>query len=424
LFQLVFADQKSRVFEHPQLTMLGRSGDRLVKPRGEDMIPLPEGASLILLPGRAPVGAERRKKGTVTIDANPYGGKGGPVTAVAALLPQGYTRTLLPGYVTRQDVVLPLYGYAAVGWREGRFYVAAVQTDEDDTWNPRHFNTDSLEELVEQRLATCPANRILRQLSVCALEYGCYTAQNIFYRRWEGGIPVSPTCNARCVGCISLQPSECCPSPQERINFSPSVEEIVEVAVPHLEGADQGIVSFGQGCEGEPALAARPVAEAIRNIRSSTSRGTINMNSNAGFTEGVREVVTAGLDSIRVSLNSPDPEKYLAYYRSGYSLTCVAESLKFAAREGTLTSLNLLVFPGVTDEVDEIERLVEFVRNNELKMIQLRNLNIDPDVYTRLFPVAAKTVGMSGFVRVLRDRLPGVTIGSYSRPARNRSGNN
>jgi len=424
LFQLVFADQKSRVFEHPQLTMLGRSGDRLVKPRGEDMIPLPEGASLILLPGRAPGGGERRKKGTVTIDANPYGGKGGPVTAVAALLPQGYTRTLLPGYVTRQDVVLPLYGYAAVGWREGRFYVAAVQTDEDDTWNPRHFNTDSLEELVEQRLATCPANRILRQLSVCALEYGCYTAQNIFYRRWEGGIPVSPTCNARCVGCISLQPSECCPSPQERINFSPSVEEIVEVAVPHLEGADQGIVSFGQGCEGEPALAARPVAEAIRNIRSSTSRGTINMNSNAGFTEGVREVVTAGLDSIRVSLNSPDPEKYLAYYRSGYSLTCVAESLKFAAREGTLTSLNLLVFPGVTDEVDEIERLVEFVRNNELKMIQLRNLNIDPDVYTRLFPVAAKTVGMSGFVRVLRDRLPGVTIGSYSRPARNRSGNN
>lgn len=432
MYQLVFADRQGQVFEHPRLLMLGRTGGSLVEPAADEMIPLPPGASLILLPGRIPVGispgkrrlrsggvGSRRRLDSISgtpVETNPYRRQDGPVSAVAALLPQGYTRTLVPGYACRQTDPLPLYGYAAVGWREGRFFVAAVQTDEDHHWNPRHYNSAELDDLVRKRLTAAPGNRILKQLGTCALEYGCYTAQNIFFRRWEGGVPVSPKCNARCVGCISLQSSQCCPAPQSRIRFTPTVTEIAEVAISHLDEAEEGIVSFGQGCEGEPALAGDLLARAIRLIRSATARGTINMNSNAGFTEGVARIVAAGLDSIRVSLNSPDPAKYCAYYRPGYSLDGVSASLRLAARAGTYTSLNLLVFPGVTDTAEEADRLVEFVRQNEVKMIQLRNLNIDPDIYTGLFPAASETLGIPGLIRYLQEQLPGVRIGNYSRP--------
>ena len=74
--------------------------------------------------------------------------------------------------------------------------------------------------------------------------------------------------------------------------------------MPHLQRAKRAIVSFGQGCEGEPLLQAETIAQAIRLIRSHTDRGTINLNSNASLPEAVERLISAGLDSIRVSLNS------------------------------------------------------------------------------------------------------------------------
>src|SRR6266513_4281008 len=99
-----------------------------------------------------------------------------------------------------------------------------------------------------------PRNRIIAQHAHCALDYSCPTASNLFFGRWEMAIAVSPGCNARCIGCISKQEEEYLISPQDRLTFIPSVDEIVEIAVPHLESAENAIVSFGQGCEGEPLL--------------------------------------------------------------------------------------------------------------------------------------------------------------------------
>jgi hypothetical protein len=43
------------------------------------------------------------------------------------------------------------------------------------------------------------------------------------------------------------------------------------------------VVSFGQGCEGDPLMAARVIGPAIRLIREQTLDGTINMNTNASL---------------------------------------------------------------------------------------------------------------------------------------------
>ncbi|MFN2369475.1 MAG: radical SAM protein, partial [Desulfurivibrionaceae bacterium] len=104
---------------------------------------------------------------------------------------------------------------------------------------------------------------------------------------WEAPLPTSPVCNARCLGCISLQPSGCCPATQDRIDFTPTPEEIAEVAAPHLERVERGVVSFGQGCEGEPLMQAEIIEKSIGMIRARTGRGTINLNSNSGMPEAV-----------------------------------------------------------------------------------------------------------------------------------------
>ncbi len=421
-FTVACCDDDGVVFEEPSLAALGRSWDETWEIRAEDMIPLPKGSTLVMLPGRQAVGMVEStgEARAVWIEPRRPGGREVPAWAVAALLPAGYTRTLVPAYVRvpsgRDGVVLPLYGYTAVGMRDGRPYVAAMKTDDPTRWAPNRYNTSDLGRLVDEAVQAAPANRILRQLARCALEYGCFTAQNVFYRRWEAGIPVSPSCSAACIGCISLQPAECCPSPQARIDFVPSVEEVCEIAIPHLATAPDAIVSFGQGCEGEPLLQADLIAEATRRIRAAVGRGVVNVNTNAGFRDGVKKACSAGLDSMRVTLASARPDMYSLYHRpQTYRFEDVEASVLAAKDAGVYVSVNLLVFPGLTDREEELDALCAFIDRTGLDMVQLRNLNIDPDVLTSALPAASgKVLGLHEFTSEIRRRLPGVRLGSFS----------
>jgi MoaA/NifB/PqqE/SkfB family radical SAM enzyme len=141
------------------------------------------------------------------------------------------------------------------------------------------------------------------------------------------------------------------------------------------------VVSFGQGCEGEPLLAGETIRKAIGLIRASTSRGTINLNTNASLPDTVARLADAGLDSMRISMNSARPETYEKYFRPSYPFGALAESACEMKRRGRFVSINLFVFPGLTDAPREVEALRRFVEGNSIDMIQWRNLNIDPDVY-------------------------------------------
>lgn len=409
MFNFVYADQAGNTYDYPGLYAVGRLGNSFVEPVEEEFIPLPEGATLTLIPGRKPVVMNNNGE---FVKFNEKG------WAVGALLPQGYTRTLLPAFIKEKDCQpLPLFGYTAVAFKNGEFYIAARATDIDDHWNPRHFNTADLAARVQKITDRFPHNRILKQLAYCALEYGCFTAQNIFYHRWEGGIPVSPVCNAQCLGCISLQPSECCPSPQQRIDFKPSLEEVVELMVFHLGSHPESIISFGQGCEGEPSLQADLIAKSIEKVRQQVEQGTINMNTNAGFTSGIKKICSAGIDSLRVSLNSANPENYYRYYNpKNYKFTSVKESLKIAREKGVYTYLNLLFFPGINDSEGEVEALLDLVQETGVKAIQIRNLNIDPDMLLEKIKPQGQVLGVPTFLNILQKELPQVQVGNYTKP--------
>lgn len=411
------SDRLGRVMGSNNARAVARAGDYFVELRASDVIPLPEGATLMRLPGRVPVGADASSGEFV---------QAGPGEAVAAILPQGYTRTFLPAYVSKPNAPrLPLFGYSAAAFDGDQMVVAAVRTDERDTWDPCHYNLPELPALVEAARGAHPGNRILRQLAKCALEYQCYTAQNLFYRRWEAGIPVSPTCNARCLGCISKQPAECCPSPQQRIDFVPTTDEIVELALPHLEEAPDAIISFGQGCEGEPTNEWHVISEACRAVRARTDLGTININTNAGNTQAVEALCDAGMDSFRVSLASARRVYYERYHRPvGWGLADVERSIAAARNRGAFVSLNYLVFPGFTDLEPEVDAVCSLIERTGVQMIQFRNLNIDPEVFSSVMlegpgkrdrrDEAREPAGIVQVIAHLRDCFPDLVIGNFS----------
>lgn len=404
---LVYADEKGQVYDHPDYLAVARSGSDLLEILDEELIPLPEGATLVSLPNTQPVGMDPETGEMVLVEGS----------SVGALLPQGFTRLLLPGYMkTDKDYKFPLFGYTAVVWKDNQFFVAARQSDEHDKWNPANCSYDEVKEKVGQMLDQYPQNRLVKHLSNCALEYECLTASNTFLNRWEGAVPVSFSCNAGCYGCISEQPDESgFVAPQTRMNFKPEVDELVDIMLHHLK-TPESIISFGQGCEGEPSTQAKLIIDSIRRVREHTKIGYINMNTNAGLTDHIKGIVDAGLDLIRVSTISAINEHYNVYYKPrGYTLQNVEKSLRYCADNGVYTSINYLCFPGVFDREEEMEAMIEFIRRSGVKLIQLRNLNIDPDSYLAMIPEPkGERFGMKQAIEIYQQELPDVVIGSYT----------
>jgi len=413
---LLVADRQGRILDFPELQMAGMSNGRFYRPAPEDLIPLPPGSELFALPGRLPVGWDKETDEPVLLTENPH--DHGPVQAVAAFMAPAHTAIYSSGYQSEPGApTLPLFAYTAVGWHRDRFWAAAFRSDRDRRQDADQYRQDIVERKTRKALKTHKDNRLIQHLGKCCLTYGCPAARNYFLGRWEAPLPTSPVCNARCLGCISLQPSGCCPATQERITFVPHEKEIGELAIPHLETAENPIVSFGQGCEGEPLLQAEVILKAIRLIRSRTSRGTINLNSNSSLPDQVLRLAAAGLDSIRVSLNSVQETYYHRYYRpNSYSFKDVARSVDVMKDAHRFVSLNYFILPGFTDSPAEYEAFCNFLRRHSPDFIQLRNLNMDPEWYLRSldFPKDSRAIGIRRWLALLRQEFPLLKFGYFN----------
>lgn len=410
---LLYSDGQGHIFEDRSLYVTGRSGMDAVPVPQVQWIPLPEGGQLYELPGRRGIGIDVKTGAMRLCD------KG---IAVAAFIPPAHTGLYLAAYESLPEApTLPLFCYTAAGWYKNGFYVTAVRIEDDIRQESAGYDEKEIAERTAGLLKHYPHNRLVRHLAEnCALTYGCPAARNFFLGRWECPIPSSPACNANCIGCISFQPEEeQIASTQDRLTFRPTVEEIVEYTVPHLETAPYPIISFGQGCEGEPLLMWQTLAEAIREIRKHTSRGSININTNGSMPEAVRALMEAGLNSIRVSMNSAQESVYTPYYRpNNYRFEEVLESLRVASRYGAWTSINYFVFPGMTDSRAEYEALRKLIRETGLNMIQWRNFNIDPDWYMSLTGITdpGESLGVSTLMQLIGQEFPLLKFGYYNPP--------
>jgi pyruvate-formate lyase-activating enzyme len=413
--RLVWADGEGNIYDQPDWGAVGRRGDEILPLERGDLIPLPRGSELFLLPGRTPLGlgSDGRIKSFPGLDPNDEG----PV-AVAAFLSPAHTQLLLPAYRRTEDApVLPLFAYTAVAYMDDGFWAPAVRVDEDRRQEADVFDRKKEEEGIEDRLRTFPDNRLFQHLARCARDYCCPAARNLFHGRWEAPLPTSPECNAECIGCISWQPSGCCPATQPRIDFVPTPEEIAEVALDHFRRDPDGIASFGQGCEGEPLMVPEVIEKSVMLIREETGRGTLNLNTNGSRPDVVERLAAAGLDAIRVSLNSARQDIYQAYFKpSGYGFEEVVETIRTARRAGLFTSLNYLVFPGVTGQQEEMEALAGLIGDTGLDMIQWRNLNIDPDLYLESVPVSGNSLGIGRAMAAVRERFPDIRHGYFNPP--------
>jgi pyruvate-formate lyase-activating enzyme len=411
---LLYSDELGNIFEDTSLYVVGRTGWDAVPIDEEDWIELPNGGNLYNLPGRRGIGIDV-VTGEMRLCEKGF--------AVAAFIPPAHTGFYVAAYETVMEnaPVLPLYCYTAVGWHADKFYVPATRVEQDIRQEAAGYDDGKIKSGVSKLIEAYPNNRLVQHLAEkCCNTYQCPAARNFFLGRWECPIPSSPACNANCIGCISFQPQdETIESPQDRLNFKPTAQEIVEFTVPHLETAPFPIVSFGQGCEGEPLLMWETIAESIKEIRKHTDKGSININTNGSSPKATKVLMEAGLNSMRISLNSVRKDVYTKYYRpNNYEFEDLAECAKIVRSYGGWVSLNYFVFPGMTDSVAEFDALCKFIKETDINMIQWRNFNIDPDWYLGKLNIGdtGPAYGMNQMLQMVRAEFPNVKFGYFNPP--------
>ena len=167
-------------------------------------------------------------------------------------------------------------------------------------------------------------------------------------------------------------------------------------------------------------MAFSAIEPAVRLIREKTDKGTINLNTNAGLPRHVEALCRAGLDSMRVSLNSVRENCYTAYFRPrSYTFSDVLKSIKIAKGLGKFVSVNYLNCPGFTDSKKEAAAFLGFAGDTGIDMIQWRNLNFDPNLYFRLMKAVedpGPPLGMETVMKRISERFPNLIHGYFNPP--------
>lgn len=419
----IAANCRGEIFELEGFAAVGMANGDLVPLTYANTQLLPHGSELMLMPNRVPIFHNLETGEFEAWPQNPYDPEE-QIYPVAAFNSPGVLVSLISAHgedYYEDELPLPLFSYGAVG-AHGELYRSAVITvDREKRQDLRLMKVENVQKGVAQMQKVMPRNRLFKHLQKCALEYGCPAGKNFFLGRFEAPLPTAVTCNARCLGCISMQAEESCiHHSQDRIQFTPTPEEIAEIALTHIKRVPQAVVSFGQGCEGEPLTAHKVIEPAIRMIRAETAKGTVHLNSNASLPKVLENLFEAGLDSLRVSINSLRPVCYNAYFNPvGYTFDDVMAGIRLALERGKFVSLNYFSLAGFTDSEREHAALMAFLDEYPVHMIQWRNLNFDPRLYWDIMDKAefgGRPLGMQTVLDNVKAAHPHMIFGYFNPP--------
>ncbi len=371
-----------------------------------------------MLPGRRPIGWDPNGRSLTEVDSIDVDGKRRRVWAVAAVMLPDWLRLRRPA-CTLEAGAPPLApeAYTEAGWMGDGIVVAAVRLGPRGPRAVREQHASDAAGRVRRRVASTLGNRLLQHLARCALELSCGLAWNVFFGCGEAFLPVSVSCDANCWGCVSIRPGRGGSTPAARARAVARVKDLVDVALEHLRTDPASTVTFGLGRNGDLELACERIERSILAIRSRSQAGMLNLDTQVLDPAWIARLCNAGLDAIRISLNSAVAGHFERWYGSGRGgFEELRGVLGVARGKGTHLSLSLLTQPGFSDRPSEVEALLRLIDEFGIERLQLRNLPADPDAYLALFPSPEAPAGMGALLRRLKRDAPNLWIGTLEAP--------
>jgi len=96
----------------------------------------------------------------------------------------------------------------------------------------------------------------------------------------------------------------------------------------------------------------------------------------------------------------------------------VCRSISALKANGGFASINYFVLPGFTDQESEWEALRKLIEKTRLDLIQMRNLNIDPEWCLDILKpdLREKKIGIGRLISRLREEFPEIRLGYFNPP--------
>jgi len=133
-------------------------------------------------------------------------------------------------------------------------------------------------------------------------------------------------------------------------------------------------------------------------------------------------LIDAGLDACRISLNSAHKPLYEAYYQPiGYGWEEVEETIRLAKRRGVYTALNVLTFPGVTDQEEGRRSCARWSRaQGSIRCRRGASRSIPTSTWPspNATPAGGPRIGLSGLLGRLNGRARGSSSVTSRAPSR------
>lgn len=436
---LVFADLDGNMYDEPDLHMLSLDASAIGLPRPEEVTPLPAQCELVLLPGRYALGLEP-ETGEVVIHEG---------FAVAALIPSNYLAVGLPAaHSDSLPPALPHQAYAAVGFANNRFYMAAKKIDEAPK-SPPKVASKKTKKAGNALCAQYPENRLIRHLvTSCVQDNNCWAAQNLCLGNGEIFLPVPPFCPC------DTQKNCHNPSSHSQV-FSPTPQEILEVMLHHARNAVSPVISFGHSCNtNNQTEAPQALIEAIRLFRQQDTKTPLCLRLyDIGISHEEMHLPKNGYGKLEADISHgndssqvifPSPLSLLA--QAGLSdiivtISCLHSRLGGGTDNGNMqtdmdiglhaifeTSVSLKLrrtinyeyFAGLSDTVTEADRLVALLKDYSIHFLRLTNYPCDPhqvvedceqrNIGDTLGPV----MGIGNFLKYIKRECPHCEIMSVA----------
>jgi len=81
--------------------------------------------------------------------------------------------------------------------------------------------------------------------------------------------------------------------------------------------------------------------------------------------------------------------------------------------------VNYLVFPGISDQEEELDALRALIQKTGVSFIHFKNLNIDPCFYLENMPLSdSKALGMRKMADMLREEFKDLELGYFNQAVR------
>lgn len=195
--------------------------------------------------------------------------------------------------------------------------------------------------------------------------------RNINYLR----ISVTDKCNLRCIYCM---PEDGVIRKQHKDFLS--FEEITEVV---RSGIPLGITKI-RLTGGEP-LVKRDISDLVRMLKNLKGLDHLAMTTNGILlAESVKELKAAGLDSVNVSLDTLDAERY-AYITRGGNIDKVISGLKAARRAELPVKINMVIMDDTTaEDIEELRQFafgsgysIQFINHFSIRSRKFSNYSFD-----------------------------------------------